>query len=282
VLDFIWHLQHARGRKSVWREDLAAQAFNGGMPERVLSGWTGWSGDRGKPMSKRKFRGFTLIELMVVVSVIALLISIGLPSLAVARRSSKRTVCKKNLKSIGEAMHAYLLMRKKDDHLPFVETLPYYRKQKAQADNDREPYPAIYEVLDREIRSAVEVFECPADWVRPPDEDDAEAMQTAQLYPTYTDRYYDLHRTSYEWNELLNGARITLKSVVSTKKGLEEAIKLRHEEAWLLRDFDGPHQIAKETSGAFNYLYVDLHVAGDKEVKKKDDDEGTSPGAPSP
>lgn len=52
-------------------------------------------------------RGFTLIELLVVVAVIALLVSILLPSLSKARELARQSVCLSHMRGAGEALHMY-------------------------------------------------------------------------------------------------------------------------------------------------------------------------------
>ncbi len=64
--------------------------------------------------------GFTLIELLVVISIIALLISILLPSLSQARERAKAVVCLANLRSIGQATAMYM---DNDDQ----RVIPWYR-----------------------------------------------------------------------------------------------------------------------------------------------------------
>ena len=58
-------------------------------------------------MARLSRKAFTLIELLVVVAIIALLISILLPSLQGAREQAKKALCLSNMKQVGLGSHSY-------------------------------------------------------------------------------------------------------------------------------------------------------------------------------
>jgi len=59
--------------------------------------------------------GFTLIEIMIVVAIIALLAAIAIPNLAKSRKSAQRTACINNLRVLEGAKSIWALENKKGD-----------------------------------------------------------------------------------------------------------------------------------------------------------------------
>lgn len=137
------------------------------------------TGSRGR----RKTRaGFTLIELIVVVGVIALLTALLLPAVQAAREASRRIQCTANLRQIGLALHgyhdahamfppAYLLTgRTSSGNLTsaFAFILPYL-EQRALYDSinmdlvtlDEPSAPVIEQRTAR--RAVIDVYLCPSD-----------------------------------------------------------------------------------------------------------------------
>jgi prepilin-type N-terminal cleavage/methylation domain-containing protein len=85
-----------------WMRDNPQQGSsksNAGAPRKIASGWV------------LRGRGFTLIELIVVMAVIGLVTAIVLPAIQSAREAGRRLSCANNLKNIGLASLHYESIR---------------------------------------------------------------------------------------------------------------------------------------------------------------------------
>jgi prepilin-type N-terminal cleavage/methylation domain-containing protein/prepilin-type processing-associated H-X9-DG protein len=198
-------------------------------------------------------KGFTLVELLVVISIIALLIAILLPSLSGAREQAKQTVCASNLRSLMLAIHTYAVAN--DDYL-VTAGLAH--------GGSVDEHAAWFNTLATEYGNAL-VARCPKDkspyWETPwPGTD-----QTRRA--SYATNYYTVKaiggRGPYDRFALLRKPADTVL-MVELAEDTEYAVAdhVHPEDWWSNADVKAPEQIAQERHAPrANYGFADAHAA---------------------
>jgi prepilin-type N-terminal cleavage/methylation domain-containing protein/prepilin-type processing-associated H-X9-DG protein len=166
-------------------------------------------------------QAFTLVELLVVISIIAILAALLLPTLGRAKESARATVCLSNLHQVGVALQIYV--SENNNKLPVMRDVS--TDPAVAATNI---FPAINKVLAPQLGNT-NVLRCPSD----------------------LRQFFELTGSSYAWNSLLNGEDADHLVVFS--------IHFDPPEIPVVFDKEDFHK-ARGPNKAVNYLYADGHI----------------------
>jgi prepilin-type N-terminal cleavage/methylation domain-containing protein/prepilin-type processing-associated H-X9-DG protein len=200
------------------------------------------------PCHVRRRRGFTLVELLVVISIVGTLVALLLPAIQAARESARRTQCTSNLRQIGLAIDQYVDRQGARGKFPVcanrTKTVPT-------------ELPSLMEVIGPycEIADAAkersELFHCPSD--RYPN--DPEAVVTYESY-------FEADDSSYEYDAFRAPGKTRQQLLMPPVRPdrNDEVNEPRSSTAvWIVWDYDPFHGSPGE-DGSRNFLYLDGHV----------------------
>ena len=164
--------------------------------------------------------GFTLVELLVVLEIIAILAALLLPAVSHAKESGRGAACISNLRQIGVALQLYV----DENH----QRLPVMRDRASATDTNQPALPSVERVL-RDQLGNTNALRCPSD----------------------RGLLFEQTGASYSWNSLLNGQRSDDLKVLSLNFDAHAIPVFFDKESF---------HAARGPKKAVNYLYADGHI----------------------
>ena len=224
----------------------------------------------------RAHAGFTLIEVLVVIAIIAILVAVLLPTLVAARRQSRAIVCATKLRTVGAALTLYTranLERYPPQGTWAERCYPYIQKLGGGRKSSESDW------ADRHYEEEVEFYTCPDDavqdmttWSRSV----GNRNRRIRCWVSYgsngflTNRPFDLKKMLTENNFSLAGGQQRRTSevkrpadIVTFTDTLNDNILRLWEIDWRLEDgpadYGGFLEIHHKTGN--NFIYADSHTS---------------------
>jgi prepilin-type N-terminal cleavage/methylation domain-containing protein/prepilin-type processing-associated H-X9-DG protein len=182
---------------------------------------TGLSLECAGAIATRK-KAFTLVELLVVISIIGVLAGLMLPALGKAKEAGRATACLGNLRQIGVALQLYV--QDNGNRMPEMrDVVPG-----TNGFTNVSPLPGMHLALSNYLGS-VQVLKCPSDFKR----------------------IFEQTGSSYAWNSLLNGQDADHLRVLTIDFNPHQIPVVYDKEAF---------HAARGPGKGINFLYADGHI----------------------
>ncbi len=205
-------------------------------------------------MNRPGRRGFTLVELLVVMAIIGVLVGLLLPAVQYVRNAARRTQCLSQMHQIAVAMDNYMDTKGSRGTFPYAAQLPTVTPQ----------YPSLAKVLGPFMETNDLVYNCPGDIYYALTDASGNIIYDANgnVTPDYSTSFWQKQGLSYEYNGWgpRSNPPLAGKTRPQAYGSKDNMNKIKNAETIVLaNDFDPFHGPTRD-AGSRNFVFLDGHA----------------------